>query len=74
MSSVEKISEEELDFLKTIQLEYQNITFQIGEMEIAKNTLLKKVEEIELKSKGFLDNLYEKYGDKTINIETGGLN
>jgi hypothetical protein len=73
MSSARKINEEELDFIKTIQLNYQNIILQIGQIEIEKNILIKKTEELELKSKEFLDKLYEKYGDGNINIETGEI-
>ena len=73
-----KFTEEELKQVQNIQVSYQNIQNQFGQLKLAQIRLdnqeidlensLKQIQEEEQK---FLDGITEKYGQGTLNPETG---
>ena len=67
-----KLTEQELEFIKTGTLEYNKIKMSIGEYELQKQNLFFQAEKIR---EAFSNNekiLIEKYGtDSVINIQTG---
>jgi|TARA_B100000073_G_scaffold277925_1_gene238215 predicted nuclease with TOPRIM domain len=80
-----KFSEEELNELKEIQDEYYKIQTQFGQLSVAKIRLDEQLEklhktedeniqsfkDIQEKERNFLDGITEKYGEGTLNPETG---
>ena len=77
-SEVQKFSKEELETLTSLQVRTQNITMRLGQLYISKHrlkqqeetltTYLKNLEEEESK---LAENLSNKYGKGSIDIETG---
>jgi hypothetical protein len=67
-----KLTEQELEFIKTGTSEYNKIKMSIGEYELQKQNLVLQAEKIR---EAFSNNekiLIEKYGtDSVINIQTG---
>lgn len=67
-----KLTEQELEFIKTGTLEYNKIKMNIGEYELQKQNLILQAEKIR---EAFSNNekiLIEKYGnDSVINMQTG---
>ena len=67
-----KLTEQELEFIKTGTLEYNKIKMNIGEYELQKQNLVLQAEKIR---EAFSSNekiLIEKYGtDSVINMQTG---
>ena len=85
MSEETKFTEDELKEIKGIQDGYFNIQNQFGQLHMAQmrleeqhNTLEKgekeiekSFEELQKKEKDFLDGITKKYGEGTLNPETG---
>lgn len=67
-----KLTDQELEFIKTGTLEYNKIKMNIGEYELQKQNLVLQAEKIR---EAFSNNekiLIEKYGtDSVINMQTG---
>ena len=73
-----KFTEDELKQVQTIQQSYANVQNQFGQLKLAQIRLDEQEVELEdaLKSiqdeeKKFLDGITEKYGEGTLNPETG---
>jgi len=73
-----KFTEDELKQVQTIQQSYQNVQIQFGQLKLNQIRLDEQEVELEdsLKSiqdeeKKFLDGITEKYGEGTLNPETG---
>jgi len=73
-----KFTEEELKQVQNIQLSYQNVQNQFGQLKMAQIRLDEQEVDLEeaLKSiqseeKKFLDGISDKYGQGTLNPETG---
>ena len=73
-----KFTEEELTQVQNIQASYQNIQSQFGQLKLAQIRLDEQEVQLEdsLKSiqseeKKFLDGITDKYGQGTLNAETG---
>ena len=80
-----KFSDEELNTVKEIQQEYVNIQNQFGQIAMTKIRIddqmdniiraeeenRKKLLEVQTKERKILDGITEKYGDGTLNPETG---
>ena len=73
-----KFTEEELTQVQNIQTSYQNVQVQFGQLKLAKIRL--DEQEVELKDalkqiqseeKKFLNGITDKYGQGTLNPETG---
>ena len=85
MSEEVKFTEEELKQVQTIQTSYAEVTNKLGQISIAKlrleeqeislskehDTLLKTFSKIQSDEKTFLDEITKKYGDGTLNPDTG---
>ena len=72
-----KFTEDELKQVQNIQLSYQNIQNQFGQLKMAQIRLDEQeieleetLKNIQSKEKKFLDGITEKYGEGTLNPET----
>jgi hypothetical protein len=82
-----KLTQEEIEIVKELQKQFQDITYQIGQHQVKKFLLQKDIdavnEEIEAlnreiirlqqKDKDMAEGLTEKYGTGYINIDTGEI-
>ena len=82
-----KLTQEEIEIVKELQKQFQDITYQIGQHQVKKFLLQKDIdavnEEIETlnreiirlqqKDKDMAEGLTEKYGTGYINIDTGEI-
>jgi hypothetical protein len=66
-----KLTSEELQIVKDLKQEYTNLAFTLGELEIQKVMLLDTQKELAAKEKQIAKQLQEKYGEGTIDLETG---
>jgi len=67
-----KLTPEELQSVKNIRQDYSNLALAIGELELQKFNLLEKYQkEIAEREKQLAKQLQEKYGEGTIDLETG---
>ena len=66
-----KLTSEELQTVKNIKQEYTNLAFALGELEIQKLILLDTQRDLIAKEKQLAKQLQEKYGEGTIDLETG---
>jgi hypothetical protein len=73
IKTINKISEEEFKVLKEDQEELFKSSINLGNIEISKSKLLKKHEKLEKKFNTFIKVLEDKYGDITINLDTGEI-
>lgn len=71
MSEVKKLTAEELQSVINIREEYSNIVIALGEIEIEKAELLDNQRKLKLKELTIAQELTAKYGEGTIDIETG---
>ena len=73
-----KLDEKELTQLKEIQQKFQNLQFELGEIEILKlqiqdrhNQSIETLKTLQTQEKDFITSLREKYGNISLNPETG---
>ena len=66
-----KLSKEELQKLNEIQDTYNKLVLTLGQLEVQKTSLWKKIEEVQYYQETFGKELHKKYGDGNINPETG---
>ena len=78
MSKELKFTDEELTQVKNIQTSYQNIQNQFGQLKLTKirldeqeSDLKLNLRDIQSEEKKFLDGITEKYGQGSLNPETG---
>lgn len=76
-----KLTDEELQQVKNIKSQYANLALSLGEIELQKNNLEKEKQnllniQIQLAEEeiSLAKTLTEKYGNGTIDIETGEVN
>jgi hypothetical protein len=72
------LTKEELETLHLLQQDFQNIQYELGEIEIIRiqieeryESVKKTLKEIQIKEQSFTKSIKEKYGDISLNIETG---
>jgi hypothetical protein len=72
------LTQEELDTLRSLQQQFQKLQFELGEIEVVKISLEERYEnakksltETNQKEINFSNSLKEKYGDISLNVETG---
>ena len=72
------LTKEELETLHLLQQDFQNIQYELGEIEIIKiqieeryESVKKTLKETQTKELSFTKSIKEKYGDISLNIETG---
>ncbi len=69
-----KIEEQELNDLQQLNGEFNKIKTQLGDAELQKHSLLKRVEELRGEFSALEVSLTEKYGkDTVVNLETGEI-
>ena len=66
-----KLTPEELQTVKSIKEEYTNLAYALGELEIQKAMLLDTQKDITIREKQIVKQLQEKYGQGTIDLDTG---
>ncbi len=78
MSKTIKVTEEELTILKGYQQKQNNITFNLGNVDIQKailegqrSTILENLANLQEESNKTAKELQDKYGDGNIDLETG---
>jgi hypothetical protein len=71
MSEVKKLTTEELQSVISIKQEYNNILVALGEIELEKAELLENHKIVKQKELTIAQELTAKYGEGTIDIETG---
>ena len=78
MSKKVKLTDKELEVLKEYQLTQNQITFELGNLDIQKallegqrSAILEKLADLHEKSNKTAKELQEKYGEGNINIDTG---
>jgi septal ring factor EnvC (AmiA/AmiB activator) len=81
MSEIKKLTPEELDSVKAIKNEYTNLAVSLGELELQKANIAKEKQrlldtqsQLIEKENEIAKTLSDKYGNGTINLETGEIN
>jgi len=72
------LTKEELETLQLLQQDFQNTQYELGEIEIIKiqieeryESVKKTLKETQIKEQSFTKSIKEKYGNISLNIETG---
>lgn len=80
MSDIKKLTEDELASIKNIKQEYSDLAIALGELELQissfnreKNRLLDSHKQLLEKESELAQKLQEKYGQGSINLETGEI-
>ena len=68
-----KLTEEELQQIKAIKQQYTDLTLALGEIELQKFQLLGTQSQLLESETKIVKQLTEKYGEGTININTGEI-
>ena len=66
-----KLTTEELQTVKNLRQEYTNLAYALGDLELQKATLLESQKELISREKQIAKQLQDKYGQGTIDLETG---
>jgi len=74
MSEVKKLTTEELDEIKKIKASYNDLAISLGELEIEKSRLLEYRKNLSDAELVLAKKLQEKYGEGSINLDTGEIN
>jgi predicted nuclease with TOPRIM domain len=74
MSEVKKLTTEELDEIKKIKASYNDLAISLGELEIEKSRLLEYRKNLSDAELVLAKKLQDKYGEGSINLETGEVN
>jgi predicted nuclease with TOPRIM domain len=74
MSEVKKLTTEELDEVKNIRSSYNDLAISLGELEIEKARLLEFRKTLSDRELAIAKTLQDKYGEGSINLETGEVN
>jgi hypothetical protein len=73
MSEIKKLTEEELASLKNLRAEYNTLVMALGELSIRKSRLLEEQKILAEKENNLAKQLTDKYGQGSINIDTGEI-
>jgi hypothetical protein len=74
MSEVKKLTAEELQSVKNIKIEYNELAIALGELEIEKSRLLELRKDLYIRESSLAQQLQDKYGQGSINLDTGEIN
>jgi hypothetical protein len=73
-----KLDTQTLDLIKSLSDQYNEITFQLGQIKIEKiqledfeNTVIKKLRSLQELEKSTSEEIQKKYGEGVLNLETG---
>lgn len=76
-----KLTNEELQAIKNLRENYQNLVIKIGEnesqimsLEMDKLNLKDQLSELRLKEQNLIQTIEDKYGQGTISLDTGEIN
>ena len=73
MSEVKKLTESELSAVKAIKAEYNELVIAFGEVEVQKLRLVEVQKDLANREGDLAKQLQDKYGQGSINIETGEI-
>lgn len=80
MSKKQKLSKEELEILQSYQKQQNQITFNLGQVDIQKaildgqrGAILEELADLQEKSNKTAKELQDKYGEGNIDLETGEM-
>jgi len=87
MSEIKKLTQEEIDSIKALQVQYNKVIFELGSiesqlmlikkqtevLETEKTKIVSDIDKIGESEKTLIDSLQTKYGAGNINIETGEI-
>lgn len=87
MSDVKKLTEEEIKQIKDLQAQYNQFVFELGNIEVQlqnvnatksaieteKNSIVEDIKKLGEREKELVTTLQEKYGQGSIDIETGEI-
>jgi hypothetical protein len=78
METKQKLDEKELETLKILQQNFQNVQFELGDIEIVKlqiqsryGKVLEFFENLKKEEETFISSIKEKYGNISLNPENG---
>jgi len=71
MSEIKKLTAEELQSVVSVREEYSSLVIALGELEIEKAELLDNQRKLKQRELTIAQELTAKYGEGTIDIETG---
>lgn len=72
MAEIVKLAEEELSFLKEMNMEFNKSKSELGDIELSKYALIKRIEDLKVRFAQYESNLVSKYGENAvINLQTG---
>jgi hypothetical protein len=74
MSDIKKLTAEELQSVKNIKIEYNELAMALGELEIEKSRLLELRKDLYTRESSLAQQLQDKYGQGSINLDTGEIN
>ena len=74
MSEAKKLTTEALDEVKKIRSSYNDLAISLGELEIEKARLLEFRKTLSDRELAIAKTLQDKYGEGSINLETGEVN
>ena len=73
MSEVKKLTEAELSAVKVIKQEYNELVMAFGEVQVQKLRLIEVQKDLANREGELAKQLQEKYGQGSINVETGEI-
>lgn len=73
MSQVIKLQENEIEKIKSTQGEITRLTYNLGQLEVQKSSILIELEKVQAQQGELGKELNDKYGEGNINLETGEL-
>lgn len=73
MSDVKTLTAEELQSVKNIKIEYNELAMALGELEIEKSRLLELRKDLYTREGNLAQQLQDKYGQGSINLDTGEI-
>jgi hypothetical protein len=73
MSEVKKLTEAELSAVKVIKQEYNDLVMALGEVEVQKLRLIEIQKDLANREGELAKQLQDKYGQGSINVETGEI-
>lgn len=67
------VTKEELQVLQSMNSEFQKVKMMLGDIELEKHAVLKKVDSLRNDFAAYENTLIGKYGQVTINLQTGEI-
>ena len=74
MDDVKKLTAEELQSVKNVKAEYTELAMALGELEIEKSRLLELRRDLYVREGNLAQQLQDKYGQGSIDLDTGEIN